>query len=229
MISHKHKCIFIHIPKCAGSSIESAFGIDVSNNDLDRDNLFGWDDTNKVYLQHATPQELIDFELISKEQWNTYYKFIVVRNTWDKVMSDLFWFRATKNFTGSFNDYLNAKNDFLRFMKKGEDTYRGDHLTPQIDYMFLNSQPIRYDNVIFFDKSNLDNKLIELAKDLKLSADFFQRKVQVGEKFNNHYSKFYTDKMKRQIFEKYKKDIEFFNFSFDDKRDWVDRLKLTFN
>ena len=26
MISHEYKCIFIHIPKCAGTSIESAFG-----------------------------------------------------------------------------------------------------------------------------------------------------------------------------------------------------------
>ena len=26
MISHEHKCIFIHIPKCAGTSIESALG-----------------------------------------------------------------------------------------------------------------------------------------------------------------------------------------------------------
>lgn len=26
MINHKYKCIFIHIPKCAGTSIESALG-----------------------------------------------------------------------------------------------------------------------------------------------------------------------------------------------------------
>jgi len=26
MISHKHKCIFIHIPKCAGTSVEYALG-----------------------------------------------------------------------------------------------------------------------------------------------------------------------------------------------------------
>ena len=31
MISHKHKCIFIHISKCAGTSIEYALGVDIEN------------------------------------------------------------------------------------------------------------------------------------------------------------------------------------------------------
>ena len=75
MISHKHKCIFIHIPKCAGSSIETAFGVDVNNNTLNEEYLFGWDSVNKLYLQHATPQQLIDFKLIAEENWKAYYKF----------------------------------------------------------------------------------------------------------------------------------------------------------
>ncbi|MCG2432091.1 sulfotransferase family 2 domain-containing protein [Aequorivita xiaoshiensis] len=226
MINHKHKVIFIHIPKCAGSSIETAFGIDVNNNDCDKNNIFGWDDTNKIYLQHATPQELIDFNIISREHWSEYYKFIVVRNTWDKVMSDFFWFKETKKFKGLLEDYLYAKNDFSRFMKKGENTYRGDHLTPQIDYMYLDGKLINYNKIIYFDKRNLDSELSELSKDLNLPDNFFQTKVQVGKKFKHHYSKFYTNKNKDLVFQKYKKDINYFNFKFEDKRDWKDHLKL---
>jgi len=226
MISHEHKVIFIHIPKCAGSSIETAFGINVNNNQLNRENLFGWDDYNKLYLQHATPQELIDLKLISKKQWNNYYKFIIVRNTWDKVMSDFFWFRETKKFKGNLDDYLNANNDFSRFINKGEITYRGDHLTPQIDYMFLDSELIKYDSVIEFNKDSLDKELIKLSDDLNLSKDFFKRKVQVGKKFKQHYSKFYTNKMKEQVNLKYKNDIDFFNFKFEDQKKLYDYLKL---
>ena len=79
MISHKYKCIFIHISKCAGSSIESAFGINLSNNTHTNNlNLYGWNEDNKLFLQHATPQELLDNKFISLNQWESYYKFIIV-------------------------------------------------------------------------------------------------------------------------------------------------------
>lgn len=229
MISHKHKCIFIHIPKCAGSSIETAFGVDVNNNTLNEEYLFGWDSVNKLYLQHATPQQLIDFKLISEENWNAYYKFIIVRNTWDKAMSDYFWFKETKNFKGSFKDYLYGKNDFVRFISLGEQTYRGDHLTPQIEYMFLNNKPIKYNRVIYFDKHNLNEKLVALTRKLELHNNFFEKKVQVGKKHKKHYSKFYTNRMKNEVFNLYKKDIEFFNFSFKDKKNLFDKFILNFN
>lgn len=228
MISHQHKIIFIHIPKCAGSSIETAFGINVNDNKLDRENLFGWDEQNRLYLQHATPQELIDLKLISKKQWESYFKFIIIRNSWDKVMSDFFWFKTTKNFKGNLSDYLDAKNDFLRFMQKGDISYRGDHLTPQIDYMYLNSELIKYDKIILFDKDNLNSEFAELAEEINMKKNFFEKKVQVGKKNKIHYSTFYTNRMKKQVHNKYKEDIDFFNFKFEDKRRWYNFFNLKF-
>ena len=49
MISHKHKCIFIHIPKCAGQSIEKWFCGRVYT---------CWDDTNKIHVQHSTARQI---------------------------------------------------------------------------------------------------------------------------------------------------------------------------
>ena len=56
----------------------------LNNNKLDRENVFGWDDKNKLYLQHATPQELIDFNIISREHWSEYYKFIIESYSFNK-------------------------------------------------------------------------------------------------------------------------------------------------
>jgi len=73
MISHKHKCIFIHISKCAGSSIETSFGINIRDNTENNNaNLFGWNKRSKLFLQHATPQELLEHNFITKEVWDSY-------------------------------------------------------------------------------------------------------------------------------------------------------------
>ena len=91
MISHKYKCIFIHIAKCAGTSIENSFGIDTKNhNSKENKSLFGWDDHLKLWLQHATPQQLLDNHLISEHHWNTYYKFIIYRNSWARAYFRLY-------------------------------------------------------------------------------------------------------------------------------------------
>lgn len=226
MISHKHKIIFIHIPKCAGSSIETAFGIDVENNQGNREFLFGWDQELKIHLQHATPQQLLDFELVNHHQWYSYFKFIIIRNTWDKVISDYFWFKRTKNFEGSFEDYLFKKNSFKRFLNNEDNTFRGDHHNPQIDYMFIDGKIINYDAILTFDKVNLDNNLKELSSNLGFNQDFLNKKVQVGSNLNKHYSKFYNDKRKKLVYKKFKKDIEYFDFSYVDKKNLIDKLIL---
>lgn len=229
MISHKYKFIFIHIPKCAGSSIETAFGINVNNNFINKEKLFGWCDITKMYLQHATPQQLLDNNLISKKQWSNYYKLVIVRNSWDKVISDYFWFRETKSFKGSLDDYLSAKNSFKKFLEKGTIQYRGDHLRPQIEYMYLNGEIINYDKIIFFDKNNLDYHLKNVAYDLSLNKFFFSTKVQVGNQFKKHYSYYYSNKSKKRVYTLYKKDIDFFNFAYIERKNWMHRLKRSLN
>ena len=67
MISHDHKCIFIHIPKTAGSSINK-FYFNAKQLDWTTPNydiLYGWCPDRKLHLQHATPIQLLQTGLIS--------------------------------------------------------------------------------------------------------------------------------------------------------------------
>ena len=79
MISHKYRCIFIHIPKCAGTSVNKL----LSDNTIfdyrtpNYDFLYGWCPKRKLFLQHATVQELLELDLISNKTWNEYYKFTI--------------------------------------------------------------------------------------------------------------------------------------------------------
>jgi hypothetical protein len=67
-----YKCIFIHIPKCAGISVSmSLFG-----------NLAGG---------HLKAR---DYQLIySKKEFDSYFKFTFVRNPWDRILSAYMYFR----------------------------------------------------------------------------------------------------------------------------------------
>jgi len=131
MISHEYKCIFIHIPKCAGTSIEKAFGH--LDGHVGRD---GQDHRAVRDIQPIRPfpsQKTIIETLrrlkhryynkvpnprnryaVTKNQYDSYFKFTVVRNPWARVLS---WYTAvmhdetTKKALGikgpvSFNDAL---------------------------------------------------------------------------------------------------------------------------
>ena len=95
MISHKHKCIFVHIPKCAGTSIEKCF--------VGKD---WWDVDKRTKHIHASRAKKL-----YREHWDGYFKFSFVRNPWDLLVS---WY-----------NFKNVTLDFKSFLTEYEFDYRG--------------------------------------------------------------------------------------------------------
>ena len=74
MISHKHKFIFIHIPKCAGCSL--------------KEHLVKNSDNKLINSGHESLDVLLkNFSLKTED----YYKFTFVRNPWDRIVSLYFF------------------------------------------------------------------------------------------------------------------------------------------
>ena len=117
MISHHHKCIFIHIPKTGGQSIERVFC-----------DLLGltWQTRAPLLLRHNDKAELgpeklahlnvdeyVACKYITREMFDSYFKFAFVRNPWSRVVSLYKYYRQIHKHRSSFRHFVLSGLDEL--------------------------------------------------------------------------------------------------------------------
>jgi len=204
MIYHQHRCIFIHIPKTGGKSVSSALG-------------FGWPG-HKDISQYAGE--------LNPEVFQSYFKFAVVRNPWERLVSEYNFQkknkRPKKDKLFIFDD-RGAKRGFADWVRtafanphhyNGED-WAGDvskHIhrwSPQVDWISVNGK-IAVDFI-----ARLEN----------IAEDFRQIRKKIGlppakmpwrnSKWHWHYSNYYDDAMREMVAQYYARDIEAFGYRYE--------------
>ena len=115
MISHKYKCIFVHIPKNAGSSVERAFGFsDIYHQGSARHSPV-WRMTDPGYwnkkvnhreypLDPDRMQERSHHDASYPRHFEEYPSFAICRNPWDRLVST--WKYDQKLTGSSFADIV---------------------------------------------------------------------------------------------------------------------------
>ena len=115
MISHGHRCIFVHIPKTGGTSIEDVIWPDTR---MEEHLWMGFVSKYRNKYQTGGLQHLLARQIrqeVGADIFDDYFKFAVVRNPWDRAVSQYSYTKIRTDLHDligmtedtSFSEYLN--------------------------------------------------------------------------------------------------------------------------
>lgn len=241
MICHEYQCLFVHIPKTAGQSVEQFF-IDLLN--------LSWEERSDLLLRknfepsqgpprlaHLTAQEYINYKYINYDLFKSYYKFSFVRNPWSRIVSEYRYRYANLYDFKTFvlKELPQSNSDCYQ---KSLDRYR--HILPQYNFLFDSEGKQLVDFIGKFENLQRDfelvckqlgispnelpyrNKTLERSK--KLNATNFREKTKLFFSkitsslkltcLHKNYAWYYDEETKDFVAHLYKKDINYFKYQF---------------
>jgi len=186
------QCIFIHIPKTAGSSIVET--------------LFGEPSRHVPYFEyeHANPGK-----------FQRYFKFAFVRNPWDRLVSTYSFLRG-----GGMNDLdrtwsetimprFGGFGDFVRGWLNEENVWSWVHFVPQTHFIVNEGGKLMVDYLGRFE--NIGHDFAQVARhlgcDLKLPKS--------NESVHRPYVDYYDEESREIVRKVYASDIAAFGYEFE--------------
>jgi len=202
MISYKHKFIFLHIPKCGGSSLNSILS-EYSPRGRNIHHLLGHPGLNG-YLSHLREHNLKAAD---------YTIFSFVRNPYSRLVSAYFFLKEGGHAGPAgrrLAEVLNLKElSFREFVKKhisGKEL--GHQWTPF--FIFVNDKNIKSIDFI--------GRFENLQEDFNIVCDKIgipqQQVPHYRQTKHKHYTEYYDDETRKIVAEMYGKDIQYFGYKF---------------
>ncbi len=235
MICAEYRCLFVHVPKTAGMSIEHVFLRLMGLTWETRAPLLlrGNDDPRlgPPRLAHLTAGEYVTLGHLTPEQFESYFKFSFVRNPWDRIVSEY-----------KYRGYP-VKIDFKTYLFKHlpppgwTDTYC--HIVPQYDFLYDEAGKLLVDFVGRYENLQADfdrvcarigipstplprvnrsleeirpGTLRERRRQLRRAIWSRERQYTFG-----HYTEYYDDESREFVGRLFRKDVEAFNYAFGDR------------
>ena len=176
MIIEEHKAVFVHIPKNAGTSIEALFA------------------NNSFKIQPYKHANIHEIKKKFPEIYNSYRKFTIIRNPYDKMVS---WYFYLKKQVGIDNKII----EFSKWIKEPSKLW---HINDPA--YFLDPQYTWLDDTVTLIKyENLDEELNKFfGKDINLPI--------TNKSDHNHFASYYDKESSNIIYDRYKEDFEKYNY-----------------
>lgn len=225
MISFEHRCIFIHIPKCAGTSIEAALGhhdqleIGKGRQDHRAVRLIQTPIPPSAYLTPSNLRELVrryrwqsrDTDVRNKlaltpEQYRDFYKFSFVRNPWARAYS---WYKnVIRDPKHHANHDMFPGISFDEFLKRNAGRKM---LRPQMYWLKEFDGSINMDFIGKFENLASDFSIVCQQLGIKTPPVLPHEIKGSSERYHDQYSSETRDLLARI----YKEEIRMFNYSFE--------------
>ena len=211
MISYELKCIFIHIPKCGGSSIERTLW--PRPEDRKEANLYGGFISkylNKYQtggLQHLLASQVR--EEVGMNVFETFYKFAFVRNPWDRVVSQFAYMQQRPDLM----DYVGMSQE-TEFKAYLELIQQKEHVQwmPQHRFLLDEDGTLLVDQIGRLESLRTDFSSILAKLNLNKSAQL----THANRSDRQPIEKYYNDRETVEIVANiYSEDIKLFGYCFD--------------
>jgi len=200
IVSHKHKFIFIKTVKTAGTSIEVYLSPHCGPQDVltpIQPPVEGHEPRNYGrFYNHFSAWGLR--QAIPQETWDSYFKFCVERNPWDKTLSDYFMARARHGGKPSFDDYLE----------------RGQFCNSWELYTDADNQTILVDEVLRFENLNEELTRVFASLGVPFSGSLDVHAKSGFRKDRRPYQEVYTQVQRERIARAFAQEIEKFTYEF---------------
>jgi len=205
-ISHKYKFMFIHIPKTAGTTICSNWEGSLLKDICKKNGVLGGTHKSAMQLRTRFPKE-----------FETYLKWTVVRNPYDRFVSKFFF------------KQLHPRQDFeLEWSDKEREgllpqlywiTDESTHFKPTSDYdrIDLHFGEIIVNRVLRYE--NLNDELGELFRELGIEGNTKALPHFRQTRAPGTYHDYFDEKMKSLVTYLYREDLDRLNYSWQVDRE----------
>ncbi|CAH9056775.1 hypothetical protein PSECIP111854_01861 [Pseudoalteromonas sp. CIP111854] len=237
MISTKDNCLFVHIPKVAGQSIELFFVERMGLKWNQRDGLLLRPNKEPLLgpprLAHLYAEEYTKFGYTSKSEFDSLFKFSFVRNPWSRLVSEFTYRRALghSGYQQGFKHFVLEsfptpdRDNYIT----GVDHFR--HIVPQSRFLYDDAGNCLVDFIGRFE--SLQDDFAKVCESLKINSailphknstqsllgtgklrDKFRKKL-FADKAKPHYSAYYCSETLDFVNSFYKEDIARFGYKFE--------------
>ena len=228
IISHKYKFIFIKTCKTASSSVEIALSQFCGSEDIITDSIpeeeemkrklgyrctqnniipksrFSFNDWRRYFYKGKSPCYVVHGsarhikKYLGKDIWNSYFKFCVERNPWDRMISQYYW-KNKSDSRMSMSQFLETEWPLWN-QKSGIDLYT-------IDGKIVVDRICFYENL----EEDLEKVRIQCGIPEKLTLPFSKVSTR---KDRRHYRNILTNEEAEKIKNLSRREIALFGYQF---------------